>query len=341
MSSARVSTPTNGAPAVRGLSAQEKDLLDRSTRKPKVVEKCFLGGGFQTTIDLSREEGDNSREEAYTGFMDPLCPVVRLSEVERTAIRIPWKRSLIVKVLGKRVSLRYFQTRFYKLWQLRARMEVIDLDNEYFVIRFENVDDMQHVFDDGPWMLSDHYIVTHSDGNRFTPFDDDLRRVAVWVRVPRLPIEFYDKRVLWRIGNVLGKTVKIDNNTLQEREGPHGKVAQVNHGSISNKPNENGSYKELVVDPRSISSERPTGSWSMGEESVNGSLARPPETSPEMIALSTDVVVFNQRPPDSVERVQSVDASCPALDCMGITHNMEYVANEEAPLGDKGDVRSD
>ncbi|KAJ1434566.1 hypothetical protein SESBI_05434 [Sesbania bispinosa] len=104
----------------------------------------------------------------------------------------------------------------------RARMEIIDLDNEYFVVRFEDLDDLQHVFDDGPWMLGDHYIVIQRRQLGFVPYEDDLRRVAVWVRVPGLPIEFYDKRVLWSIGNALGKTVKIDVNTLQERGNVHG-----------------------------------------------------------------------------------------------------------------------
>ncbi|KAJ1401979.1 hypothetical protein SESBI_28350 [Sesbania bispinosa] len=36
---------------------------------------------------------------------DPLCPVVKLTALERESIRIPWKRSLLVKLLGKRIDL--------------------------------------------------------------------------------------------------------------------------------------------------------------------------------------------------------------------------------------------
>ncbi|KAJ1416228.1 Zinc finger, CCHC-type [Sesbania bispinosa] len=150
---------------------------------------------------------------------DPLCPVVRLSEEERKAIQIPWKRALLVKLLGKRMGLKYFHAHLIKLWRPRARLEVIDLDNEYFVIRFEDYDDLVHMLEDGSWMLADHYIVIQTWQPSFSPLTDDLRRVAVCIRVPNLPIEFYDRRVLWRIGNVLGKTVKIDANTLRESDG--------------------------------------------------------------------------------------------------------------------------
>ncbi|KAJ1438407.1 hypothetical protein SESBI_03016 [Sesbania bispinosa] len=237
-SSARVcGTPSGVAIMEDDLTTEEKDLLDRSAKKAKVVtveeDPCSVtlveetppssqsgfpsgtGGKapkvqFQTTTGMGMQRKmvsykdvclgvndhnnsdydnlfpvendqekdhvvDNNNNESDGVFLgDPLCPVVRLSTEERDMIKIPWKRSIIVKVLGKRTTLRYFQARLYKLWQPMARME------------------------------------------------DDLRRVAVWVRVPGLPIEFYDKRVLWRIGNVLGKTVKIDANTLQEKATEHG-----------------------------------------------------------------------------------------------------------------------
>ncbi|KAJ1378330.1 Zinc finger, CCHC-type [Sesbania bispinosa] len=167
---------------------------------------------------VAADGGEKEGADAGPQFVgDPLCPVVRLTEVEREAIRIPSKRAILVKVLGRKTTLKYFHARLIKLWQPRARLEVIDLDNEYFVIRFEDWDDLHHVLEGGPWMIAGHYIVIQRWQPKFSPYEDDLRRVAVWVRVPGLPIEYYDKRVLWRIGNVLGKTVKVDANTLSEK----------------------------------------------------------------------------------------------------------------------------
>ncbi|KAJ1394891.1 hypothetical protein SESBI_33832 [Sesbania bispinosa] len=100
---------------------------------------------------------------------------------------------------GKCMGLRYFHDHFLKLWRPKGSMEVTDIDDEYFVIRFEDLADLQHLLDDGPWMLADHYIVIQRWQPSFFPLEDDLRRVAVWVRIPGLPIEFYDRRVLRRI----------------------------------------------------------------------------------------------------------------------------------------------
>ncbi|KAJ1430357.1 hypothetical protein SESBI_07851 [Sesbania bispinosa] len=85
------------------------------------------------------------------------------------------------------MGLKYFHARLMKLWRPNAPME--------------------------RWQP------------KYFPLEDDLRSVAVWVRIPGLPIEFYDKRILWRIGNVLGKTVKIASNTLREKGDLSGEFA--------------------------------------------------------------------------------------------------------------------
>ncbi|KAJ1401829.1 hypothetical protein SESBI_28459 [Sesbania bispinosa] len=82
----------------------------------------------------AKGDGDNND---FLG--DPLCPVVKLTELEIESIRIPWKHSLLVKLLGKRMGLRYFHARLLKMWRPKGNMEVIDIDNDYFIIRFEDL----------------------------------------------------------------------------------------------------------------------------------------------------------------------------------------------------------
>ena len=66
-------------------------------------------------------------------------------------------------------------------------------------------------------MIGDHYLVVQRWRPEFSVGEDTPRRIAVWVRIPRLPIEYYDKHILWRIGNKLGKTIKVDYNTFRQR----------------------------------------------------------------------------------------------------------------------------
>lgn len=93
-------------------------------------------------------------------------------------------------------------------------MEIIDLDNDYFLIRFGEESDLFRIFEGGPWGILDHYLIMQRWRPKFFPFEDEFKRVAVWIRVLGLPIEYYNKHILWRIGERLGQTIKIDDNTL-------------------------------------------------------------------------------------------------------------------------------
>ncbi|RDY05713.1 hypothetical protein CR513_10411, partial [Mucuna pruriens] len=47
----------------------------------------------------------------------------------------------------------------------------------------------------------------------FFPFEDEFKRVAVWVHILRLPVEFY-KSILNKIGNTIESTIQIDDYSM-------------------------------------------------------------------------------------------------------------------------------
>ncbi|KAJ1398437.1 hypothetical protein SESBI_31037 [Sesbania bispinosa] len=123
-----------------------------------------------------------------------------------------------IRVLGKKVGLRFLHLRLLKLWKVFGEMELIDLEFDYFLVRFSNASDFDMVFQSRPWMIAGHYLVIQKWQPNFFPAEDELRRVAVWVRIPSLPMEYYNREILGRIGDVLGKTIRADSNTLKPRD---------------------------------------------------------------------------------------------------------------------------
>lgn len=53
---------------------------------------------------------------------------------------------------------------------------------------------------------------------------DLVKRVAVWIRIPRLPMELYDTQFLWRIGSVLGTMLKVDRLTSIHSRGQYARI---------------------------------------------------------------------------------------------------------------------
>uniref|UniRef100_A0A7N2N6N9 CCHC-type domain-containing protein n=1 Tax=Quercus lobata TaxID=97700 RepID=A0A7N2N6N9_QUELO len=156
---------------------------------------------------------------------------VTLSKETKARIRAPWAKALIVKVYGKFVGFNYLTFKINALWKPIARMDCVNLGKDYFLIRFSNDEDYDKVLRGGPWFVGGHFLAIKPWEPYFKAFEDKLTLVAVWVRFPELPIEFYDTSVLKEIGSAIGPVLRIDSYTASETRGKL--VQQVLYEGIS------------------------------------------------------------------------------------------------------------
>ena len=54
----------------------------------------------------------------------------------------------------------------------------------------------------------DHYLTVHPWEPMFNTATASIDKVAVWVKLPRIFLEYYDKEALEFIGDRIGETVK-------------------------------------------------------------------------------------------------------------------------------------
>jgi hypothetical protein len=152
------------------------------------------------------------------------CPEFILSEREESRIQKPWRQGLIVKLMGRRIGYKALETRLKQIWVRKGVISIIDLGFEYFLVYFTNEEDYTKALEDGPWLLYDHYLITREWTPNFHPSNATIEKAAVWVRISGLPIEYYDAKILHFIGNRIGKTVKVDRNTLFQERGKYARV---------------------------------------------------------------------------------------------------------------------
>lgn len=57
--------------------------------------------------------------------------------------------------------------------------------------------------------------------SEFHPESHTIINVAVWIIIYGLPIEYYDAKVLHAIGDRVGRTIKVDKNTIQRERGKY------------------------------------------------------------------------------------------------------------------------
>ncbi|CAN1154517.1 hypothetical protein LINPERHAP2_LOCUS20053 [Linum perenne] len=54
--------------------------------------------------------------------------------------------------------------------------------------------------------------------------EDSLKKILTWVRLPKLPIHFFNQVAVTRIGNNIGKTVRLDLATTEGARGRYDRV---------------------------------------------------------------------------------------------------------------------
>nr|POE68543.1 hypothetical protein CFP56_60529 [Quercus suber] len=128
-------------------------------------------------------ESESSIEVIREGFA-----TVNLSRETKQRIRPPWTNVLIIKVFGKMVGFSYLQSKLHALWKPIGRINCVDLECDFFLIRFS--------------CREDHDTA----------------------RLPKLPNEYYDAEALKEIGQAIGTVLCIDTHTALETRGRYARL---------------------------------------------------------------------------------------------------------------------
>ncbi|KAI9119913.1 hypothetical protein K1719_009302 [Acacia pycnantha] len=140
--------------------------------------------------------------------------MLKFTADEYAAWCLPWTNSLIIKVLGAHFPLYVIRDRINRMWRPKNPLKLIPLSNGYYIVSFSNKEDKEYAFQEGPWMIEDHYLIVQRWRPNFNPWNADLQcNIAAWIRLPDVPFEFYNVESLRRIGNMVGKMIKLDRST--------------------------------------------------------------------------------------------------------------------------------
>jgi hypothetical protein len=175
----------------------EKDFQERSTKNMKEGEQMFsmhsslpkdytdvvymqsaedFGGSYRDRV-LGRKGGEESEEwseereeeqgedeegermkveEHIEGNYE--CPTFVFSKSVEKRLYRPWRRSVIVKMLGRRIGYKALETRLKQMWVRKVVINIIDLSNDYYLVAFSHEEDQYLALMDGPLFIYDHYL---------------------------------------------------------------------------------------------------------------------------------------------------------------------------------------
>ncbi|XP_031111999.1 uncharacterized protein LOC116015971 [Ipomoea triloba] len=115
--------------------------------------------------------------------------------------------------MGRSVGYACLLKRLTAIWRPKARMELVTVDNDYYLVKFSLVDDYEFAKYGGPWMVLDQYLIVKEWIPNFDPFTDKTERMIVWIRFTCLPAEYFDHKFFMRVGEKIGRPINIDMAT--------------------------------------------------------------------------------------------------------------------------------
>lgn len=135
---------------------------------------------------------------------------IPIYEEEYKNIAQPWEAAIIVKILGQSFSKDFPKKELQKSWSWKDNLEMISLKKGFYNIQCPNQTMRSEILTGGPWTQFGSHIWVQRWKVGFRPSSAKITEYRRWVAMPELPIELFNKSILERVGNTLGKTLKID-----------------------------------------------------------------------------------------------------------------------------------
>lgn len=216
----------------------DRETTDRLTKKLKATKRSFADT-VSSHAPMNEDELLRSDENDWA-FEDPDVesdtemdeqsksdgrPRVHISKALRKELCQEWRLSLIIKFLGKNANFNILNQRVLNLWQLQGKCNLIDIGFGCFIARFDNRRDYLHVLLDGPWKIFGSYLVTQRWVPEFKPRTAKISKMAVWIRLPELPVEYFRDDIMKLILENVGKPLKLDRTTMAKEKGRFARAA--------------------------------------------------------------------------------------------------------------------
>ncbi|KAI3970709.1 hypothetical protein MKX01_024356 [Papaver californicum] len=173
--------------------------------------ECFLNWGLDGIEDdlvnqniddnMAGNDGDEESED---------IPMVSIDNQTRRRIIQSWKNCLIRKVVGKTVGFKCISIKTRESWNPLVRLIFLTWDVIFSLFKFELPDEFKHALMEGPWFVNGHHLAMMRWATDFRSSESAIDRIVVWVRLPELPLEYYDEKILSDVAGKLGKHINID-----------------------------------------------------------------------------------------------------------------------------------
>ncbi|CAL1410028.1 unnamed protein product [Linum trigynum] len=171
---------------------------------------CVADSDSEDIAETIKREG---RDDGFMGEEDPKFPSIHFTTAEENLFRHQYRSALVVKALERMVSYTLMDRRLQSIWAKTGGVQVTSAKNGYFLVRFTSGVDYERAITGGPWLLGDNYLTVHQWTPDFDPCEHKISSTLVWARLLQIPIHYFHPVAVMKIGNRIGKPIRVDQAT--------------------------------------------------------------------------------------------------------------------------------
>ncbi|KAI0530913.1 hypothetical protein KFK09_000461 [Dendrobium nobile] len=150
--------------------------------------------------------------------------VVKLFEPNVKANSDRLNLSIVVKAFGADISIPMMVWELRRQWNQFGKFHLTSLGLGWMLCSFDDMETMENVIMGGPWIVKGHIIGLDRWSSDFSPSSLKGLSSLVWVRLPNLPLFYWDEINVARIASLIGTPLLLDGNMFQWSKREFGRV---------------------------------------------------------------------------------------------------------------------
>ncbi|XP_044479669.1 uncharacterized protein LOC123206502 [Mangifera indica] len=128
--------------------------------------------------------------------------------VEEGAIK--WRTCAVGFFLGKRPPFLAVKRTLEKIWATYGLTEVMTSDQGAFILRFQDIDGVSKAVEKGQLTIGGQPFLVRKWTTNLPMLINDVKKVAIWVRMYGIPLEFWTPKGLSYIASAIGTPLYAD-----------------------------------------------------------------------------------------------------------------------------------
>lgn len=210
-----LTTPKKGLAETDEQSVPQSEKTHPSTQQPVTLVNAWATGSVK--IRQSGTELHYVPPEVVNGDS-----VARFTKEDTQSEIDYWSTAVYGHILGASPPFSVMNGYFRRIWQERGIDKVLRVDKDIYLIRFRQKEDQQLVlqwecvqFDNKPVLVSEWTPTYESDS---------APQVSVWVRFPKLPIQYWGSSTLSKLASQLRTPIEMDQLTSRKEQANFARV---------------------------------------------------------------------------------------------------------------------